>query len=131
MNWTSPHRCSDQRRCRDCGFPQDTVALSLDALPPRQSCPKCDANIYAQHDGSCWTYDIAHSQETVARALGKLDAALLEGWGSHAATLRLVVGGGAIRREILGQLTYYQRLGRLLAFAEDSPNRGAILLRLR
>lgn len=120
-----------QRRCRDCGFPQDTAALSLDALPPRQSCPKCDANIYAQHDGSCWTYDIAHSQETVARALGKLDAALLEGWGSHAATLRLVVGGGAIRREILGQLTYYQRLGRLLAFAEDSPNRGAILLRLR
>lgn len=120
-----------QRRCRACGFPQDTAALSLDALPPRLICLKCDANLYAQHDGSCRTYDIAHSHETVARALRKLDAALLEGWGSHAATLRLVVGGGTIRREILGQLTYYQRLGRLLAFTEDSPNRGAILLRLR
>lgn len=124
-------RTSAQRRCRDCGFPQNTPALTLDALPPRLICLKCDANLYAQHDGSCRTVDIAHSQETVWRALRKLDAALLEGWASEAATLRVVVGGGMIRREILGQLTHYQRLGRLKAFAEDSPNRGAILLRLR
>ena len=45
--------------------------------------------------------------------------------------LRLVVGGGVIRREVLGQLHYYRGCGYLLDYAEESPNHGAVLVRIR
>ena len=55
------------RRCQKCGFPADENV---------RSCPKCDALLRVQTDGSSATIDVAHRQETVAEALGKLRSAL-------------------------------------------------------
>ncbi len=112
-------------------MPMPAVALHMDNLPPVLPCRKCDHNVYQQHDGSCLTSDIAHNRETIDKALHKLDALLLEGWQGYYESIRLIVGGGLIREQILGQLHYYQKQHRLLSFKEDSPNRGAILVRLR
>jgi hypothetical protein len=120
-----------QRQCLDCGMRVAALRFELDQVPPLLHCPKCDANLYLQGDASCLTRDIAHSHETVARALDKLDAILLEGWQGYATTLRLIVGGGLIRAQVLGQLQYCREQGRVLAFREESPNRGAILVTLR
>lgn len=107
------------------------LRFELDQAPPVLHCPKCDASLYLQGDGSCLTRDIAHQHETVARALDKLDATLLAGWQGYSSTLRLIVGGGLIREQVLGQLHYSQNQGRVLAFREESPNKGAILVTLR
>ncbi len=119
------------RHCLHCGMPAPTLRLHMDMLPPVLACRKCDENLYQQHDGSNLTGDIAHHHETVGRALQKLDALLLEGWDGYYQHLRLIVGGGLIREQVLGQLHFYQRQHRLSAFREDSPNKGAIVVRLR
>lgn len=105
--------------------------LALETLPPSLLCIKCDENLYLQNDGSCLTGDIAHQHETCARALQKLDALLLAGWEGYYRNVRIVVGGGLIREQVLGQLHYYQGQRRLLSFREESPNKGAILVSLR
>lgn len=105
--------------------------FALDEVPPQLHCPKCDSNLYLQGNGSCLTRDIAHQHETVGRALDKLDATLLAAWEGYASSLRLIVGGGLIREAVLGQLQYLLDQGRVLAFREESPNRGAILVTLR
>jgi hypothetical protein len=105
--------------------------FELDEAPPRLICPKCDENVYLQHDGRFLTRDIAHGHETVARALEKLAALLFEGWRGHARGVRIVVGGGRIRDEVLGQLRYYRERGIVRDYREDSPNRGAIVAVLR
>lgn len=120
-----------QRECLACGMPADCGRLHLDDLPPRLHCLKCDSDVFAQSDGSRLTCDIAHRHETVPQALRKLDSALLEAWRSTARDLRLVVGGGVIRREVLGQLHHYRSRGYLLDYAEESPNHGAVLVRIR
>lgn len=119
------------RQCLHCGMPMPALVLHVDSLPPMLACRKCDQNMYQQHDGSYLTRDIAHNRETIAKALQKLDAAMLEGWNGYCESVRLIVGGGVIREQILGQLHYYRQQGRLLSFNEDSPNRGAIVVRLR
>jgi hypothetical protein len=120
-----------QRECLVCGMPADCGRLQLEDLPPRLQCLKCDSDLYAQSDGSCLTRDIAHQHETVVQALAKLDAALLAAWRSPAQKLRLVVGGGRIRTEVLGQLHYYRSCGYLLDYAEETPNHGAVLVKIR
>jgi hypothetical protein len=120
-----------QRECLACGMPADSGRLHLEDLPARLQCLKCDSDLFAQSDGSCLTRDIAHRHETVAQALRKLDSALVEAWQSCAGELRLVVGGGVIRRDVLGQLHYYRGCGYLLDYAEESPNHGAILVKIR
>lgn len=120
-----------QRECLACGMPVTVQRLQLEDLPPRQICLKCDSDLYAQSSGSCVTRDIAHHHETVTKAMQKLEAALIDAWQGTFRTLRLVVGGGLIRNEVLGQLRHYQQRGYLLDFGEESPNRGAILVRLR
>lgn len=122
---------SMQRECLVCGMPADCGRLHLEDLPPRLQCLKCDSDLFAQSDGSCLTRDIAHGHETVPQALRKLDMALLEAWRSTARDLRLIVGGGVIRREVLGQLHYYQGSGYLAGYAEESPNHGAVLVKIR
>jgi hypothetical protein len=107
------------------------LRFELDQAPPRLQCPKCDANLYLQHDGRFLTRDIAHGHETVARALEKLDALLLEGWRGYCRGVRIIVGGGSIRDEVLGQLRLYRQRGIVRAYREDSPNRGAIVATLR
>lgn len=120
-----------QRQCLHCGMSMSAPRFDLEAVPPLLRCPKCDQNLYQQSDGSCLTRDIAHSRETIARALDKLDQLLLEGWQGYWRDLRIIVGGALIREQVLGQLHHYQQLGRLLDYREETPNRGAILVRLR
>ena len=105
--------------------------FGLDEAPPELHCPKCDANLYLQGNGSCLTRDIAHQHETVPRALDKLDAALLGAWKGYASSLRLIVGGGLIRDAVLGQLRYLEGEGRIPGYCEETPNRGAIVVTLR
>lgn len=120
-----------QRQCLNCGMAVSVGRLELEAVPPGLRCIKCDANLYMQSDGSCLTGDIAHQQETVSKALQKLDAILVAAWSGYYRSVRLIVGGGRIREEVLGQLHHYQQLDRLQAYREESPNRGAILVTLR
>ena len=105
--------------------------FDLDQAPPRLNCSKCDENLYLQHDGRVLSRDIAHGRETVARALEKLDELLLDGWRGYYRGVRIVVGGGLIRDEVLGQLRYYRERGTVRAYREDRPNRGAIVVTLR
>jgi hypothetical protein len=119
------------RHCLNCGMIATAVRFELDQVPPRLTCPKCDQNLYLQHDGSCLTRDIAHHHETIVRALEKLDRLLLDGWKGYGRTVKIIVGGGLIREQVLGQLHYYQRQGVIRDYREDSPNRGAIVAVLR
>lgn len=105
--------------------------FELDQVPPVVRCPKCDASVYLQHDGTYLTRDIAHGRETVPRALEKLDALLLAAWRGHWKGVRIIVGGGLIREQVLGQLAFYKSRGIVRDYREDSPNRGAIIAVLR
>ncbi len=67
----------------------------------------------------------------MARALEKLDELLLDGWRGYYRGVRIIVGGGLIREEVLGQLRGYEHRGIVHEFHEDSPNRGAIVATLR
>jgi hypothetical protein len=120
-----------ERRCLHCGMVATAPRFDLDSAPPHLRCAKCDEDLYAQHDGKFLTRDIAHGRETVSRALEKLDALLLDGWRGYWYGVRVVVGGGLIRDEVLGQLRYYRERGIVRSYREDSPNRGAIVVTLR
>lgn len=120
-----------ERECLNCGMSETAPRFELDQVPPCLHCPKCEQNMYQQHDGSLLTRDIAHSHETVVRALEKLDKLLLDGWRSHGRGVRIIVGGGLIRQEVLGQLHYYQLRGIVRDYREDAPNHGAIVALLR
>ncbi|HHX81843.1 MAG TPA: Smr/MutS family protein [Pseudomonadaceae bacterium] len=119
------------RECLHCGMPAQVPRLQLEDLPPSRICLKCDSDLYSQSDASVLTRDIAHQQESVKQALAKLENCLIAAWEGHARSLRLVVGGGLIRQDVLGQLEYLQNLGVVLEYSEDRPNRGAILVRIR
>jgi hypothetical protein len=105
--------------------------FGLDDMPPRLVCPKCDDSLFQQHDGKILTRDIAHGRETTVRALEKLDRLLLEAWIGYWKGVRIVVGGAAIRDEVLSQLRYYRERGIVRDFREDGGNRGAIVATLR
>jgi len=107
------------------------LRFDLDQAPPRLNCSKCDQNLYLQHNGRFLTRDIAHGRETVARASAKLDEVLLEAWRGYDRGVRIIVGGGLIREEVLQQLRYYRERGIVREYHEDSPNRGAIVATLR
>lgn len=120
-----------ERRCLRCGMSVKTPRFELDEVPPRLACPKCDENPYLQHDGRLLTRDIAHQRETIPRALEKLDRLLLEAWRGYSKGVRIVVGGAAIREQVLAQLRAYQERGIVREYREDSPNRGAIVALIR
>jgi hypothetical protein len=105
--------------------------FEIDDVPPRLVCPKCDERLYLQHDGKLLTRDIAHQRETVPRALHQLDKLLLEAWRGYAKGVRIVVGGGAIREQVLAQLSAYRERGIVRDYGEDNANRGAIVAILR
>lgn len=120
-----------ERRCLRCGMRAKAVRFELDEVPPRLDCPKCDGSLYLQHDGKLLTRDIAHQRETVGRALEKLDRVLLDGWQGYARGVRIVVGGGSIRDQVLAQLRFYRERGIVREYYEDTPNRGAVVAILR
>jgi len=108
--------------CLQCGML--TVAGLLE-------CPKCDAVLGEQTDGSVLHRDIAHQHETVAQAMHKLEQALLDCRQSHACAVRLAVGRGLIREEVMRQLSWLAMSGEILGFDHDAGNTGAILVTLR
>ena len=120
------------RDCLACGM---TACLDPGSIhePPRPSprCPKCDGDLLAQSDGSILTEDIAHGRETVAFAMEKMDRVLEEAHAGYSRGARLIIGGGLIREEVLGELEYLRREGRILAYGEDGGNRGAVLVQIR
>jgi hypothetical protein len=120
-----------KRRCLRCGMTVPAARFDLPDTPPRVKCPKCDADLYKQHDGSSLARDIAHHRETTAQALTKLDEVLLDGWRGYSRSVRIIVGGGLIRESVLGQLRYYRERGIVRSYDEDGPNRGAIVAVLR
>lgn len=119
-----------RRQCLHCGFTLDIAPPELHDRRPAP-CPKCDSDLFAQSDGSVLTQDIAHAGETVPQALAKLERVLEEALAGYSREVRLITGGGLIREEALGQLTFLQREARILSFREEGRNRGAVLVRLR
>jgi hypothetical protein len=95
------------------------------------TCPKCDAFLDEQTDGSVLHRDIAHQHETVAQAMVKLEQALQDCRRSHACGVRLAVGRGVIREEVMRQLSWLAMSGEILGFDHDDGNTGAIMVTLR
>lgn len=94
-------------------------------------CPKCDSELLAQDDGSTLTEDIAHQGETVAQALAKLERVLDAALAGYCRDVRLVVGGGSIRDEVIGHLRFLEAEGLIRSFREEGRNRGAVVVRVR
>lgn len=109
-------------RCLQCGFPLDEDA---------RWCPKCDAEVRAQTDGSQRTVDVAHHQETVAEALDKLRAAIHGHRANRTQTLRVVVGRGLIRGAVAEELEVLRRRRVIVRHAFEPKNPGAILVTLK
>lgn len=110
------------RACLDCGMHLAATMLQ---------CPKCDADLYSQTDDSVLHRDIAHQHETLAIAMQKMSQVLAEGRAGHARAVRLVVGRGLIREEVMRQLSWLRMSGEILDFDHDEGNTGAILVTLR
>ena len=110
------------RTCLDCGM---DVPLS------QPECPKCDALLSAQTDGSVLHIDVAHQGETVAVALSRLKSALEEASRTPAGALRVVVGGGRIREEVGAYLAYLRHAGEIVACEQERGNRGAFVVTLK
>lgn len=108
--------------CLDCG-------MSIDEGISR--CPKCDNFLDSQHDGSITTIDIAHEGETVDEALCKMLAEVEAARNGVELYLRLIVGSGVIRDEVLAALRGLQADGDVKSFEVESSNAGAIKLRLK
>ncbi|MEX1197943.1 MAG: hypothetical protein WEB57_08800 [Pseudohongiellaceae bacterium] len=119
------------RECLLCGMRRRVPVPDYGEDTAVATCIKCDSALFRQSDGSTLTVDIAHHRETVAQALEKMDQALNAAWQGYEQDVRLVVGGGAIREAVLGELTFQDRVGRIVRFRPESPNRGAVRVTLR
>lgn len=108
--------------CLDCGmsFSDNT-----------QYCPKCDNELDLQHDGSTITVDIAHDGERVRDALRKMQSEVDLARQGVATSIRLVVGSGLIRDEVLLALGDLKFRGDVQNFDLESSNSGAVLVRLK
>ncbi|MEX0964225.1 MAG: hypothetical protein WDZ52_09335 [Pseudohongiellaceae bacterium] len=95
------------------------------------NCPKCDNALDLQNDGSTITVDIAHQGERVTEALEKMQDEIDSARSGVVKYLRLVVGSGLIRDEVLLALRDSQFRGDVREFELESPNAGAILIRLK
>jgi len=94
-------------------------------------CPKCDNDLSLQHDGSTITVDIAHQGERVHEALQKVQAEIDRASKGTAQRLRLIVGSGRIREEVLLELGTLKFRGDIRDFESESANPGAVLVRLK
>lgn len=108
--------------CLECGM---TVTFGI------VHCPKCDNRLDLQHDGSTVTVDIAHNHETVREAMQKLQRNMKETRESNAQNLRIVVGSGRIREEVLGLLYDLRSRETIVDFSQDDKNPGAVTIKLK
>ena len=111
-----------QKICLDCG-------MSISETMPY--CPKCDNALNLQHDGSTITVDIAHQGERVSEALLKMQSEIDLAQKGVAMNIRLIVGSGLIRDEVLLALRDLKFRGDVRDFEAESFNAGAVLVRLK
>lgn len=108
--------------CLDCGMSVDD---------DMDYCPKCDNELNLQHDGSTVTVDIAHQGERVREALEKMQNEIDLARKGVSKNIRLVVGSGLIRDEVLLLLRDLKFRGDVLGFESERHNAGAVLVRLK
>lgn len=94
-------------------------------------CPKCDAVLAGQTDGSIITCDIAHQGERVHEAMAKLEDLINHAKLDVTAKLRIIVGSGLIRDEAEARLSNLVLRGDILRFEPDGKNKGVLLVRIR
>ena len=111
-----------QQICLNCGMSVSETA---------GNCPKCDNALSLQHDGSTITVDIAHQGERVSEALQKMQSEIDFARKGVAMSLRLVVGSGLIRDEVMLVLRDLKFRGDVIDFEPESFNAGAVLVRLK
>ncbi len=112
---------------------KDIICLNCGMVMPHgtKHCLKCDNRIDQQHDGSTVTIDIAHHRETVKEALAKLKTAIRSTGEGSAQFLRVVVGSGRIREEVLSELFYMESRQRIIGYQTEDRNPGAIVIKLK
>lgn len=111
-----------QQNCLNCG-----MSVSGDM----HNCPKCDNALLLQHDGSTVTVDIAHQGETVREALTKMHREIESARKGVAMCIRLVVGSGLIREEVLLVLRDLEFRGDIKGFETEPRNAGSVVVRLK
>ena len=111
------------RECLQCGF--------IVEEPKITDCPKCDATLGKQTDGSIRTVDIAHHQETVSEAIDKLRKAVNRHRKDLTQSLHVIVGGGTIREEIISTLNQMKARRLIKDYGPEKKNRGTYILRLK
>ena len=110
------------RHCLQCGMKVDSGI---------RYCPKCDNDLSSQTDGSTVTIDIAHHGEKIRDAQRKLASSIVQTQQGLAATLRIVVGGGLIREQVISDLVTFEHRGDIRGFNIEGHNPGAILVSLK
>ena len=111
-----------RRCCLQCGF---SVTES------DRVCPKCDAQLLLQTDGSTTTFDIAHGKQRIHEAIEQLRSVVAQHQRSTTQFLRVVVGGDRIRHAALQELRVMQSHGTIFQFGQDDRNRGALMIVLK
>ena len=111
-----------RRECLDCGFI---------CVRGEQICPKCDAVLLEQTDGSTAAIDVAHRNETVDQAAEKVREAIRKHMAGYTQYLRVVTGRGLIKETTWNQLEYLAATGRIVDFDEEPHNPGAVVVTLR
>ncbi|MEX2489617.1 MAG: hypothetical protein WD356_08855 [Pseudomonadales bacterium] len=84
-----------------------------------------------QHDGSTITVDIAHQGERVHEALRKMRDEIDLARKGTAMRIRLVIGSGRIREEVLQALGDLKFRGDILDFESEASNPGAVKVRIK
>jgi hypothetical protein len=94
-------------------------------------CPKCDNALDCQHDGSTISVDIAHQGERVHEALEKMQHEIQQARRGVAKRLRLIVGSGRIRDEVMLSLRDLEFRGDIRDFEPEPFNAGSVLVTLK
>lgn len=113
---------STLNECLNCG-------MLMDAR--QRHCPKCDNRLDLQTDGTTRTVDVAHQGERVSDALRKMRAEIRETKLGLAKYLRLVVGSGVIREEVMNTLGDLLFQKQIIDYHLDDKNSGVILVQLK
>ena len=94
-------------------------------------CPKCDNDLITQHDGSTITVDIAHQGERVGEALIKLRREFDLARKGAAMRMRIIVGSGLIREEVMLAMRDLKYRDEIKDFGLEAQNPGAVLVRIK
>ena len=110
------------RECQECSFivPDNT-----------RYCPKCDAELYEQNDGSRITLDIAHDGQNIDEAADLMRNAITTARRSLTKEIRLITGTGMIRDHIQQYLRGLKNAKKIKSFNYDGANKGATIVRVK